>query len=383
MTLPGKYLQLFLATWRPHPGSAYGVTDCRRFLVMLVFWPVFLSLVLVNSTCLLLDHLFFPRFRRVPVIEPVFVVGVPRSGTTFMHRLLALDDERFTTTALWELLFAPSILQRRVWMALARVDGMLGGPCRRLLLWLERRMLGRLDDVHKTGLLAPEEDYLALAPVLGCFLLILPFGDPSLWRLAYFDQQLSAAEQERILGYYSRLVQRHLYVHGQHKTFLSKNPSFTPMMDGLRRHFPDARFIGCVRNPARSVPSQISAILVGARLFSARVDSDWWREGLSEMLRYYYRRLLADLPAMAPHQARLVSLESIADCPLEGIQSLYRQFGLLMHRDYRARLVIENEKARAYRSGHGYSSKSLGVCEAHLAQRFDFVFDALSYPRPG
>lgn len=383
MTLPGKYLQLFLASWRPRGGSAYQVTDIRRILVMLLFWPLFLTLVLVNGTCLLLDNLLFPRFRRVPVIEPVFVVGVPRSGTTFMHRLLALDDDRFTTTALWELLFAPSILQRRLWMLLASLDALLGGPCRRLLSWVERRLLGALDDVHKTGLLDPEEDYLALAPVLGCFLLILPFGDPSLWRLAYFDRDVPQAEQDRVLAYYHRLVQRHLYVHGQHKTFLSKNPSFTPMMSALQRHFPDARFIGCVRNPARAVPSQISAILVGARLFSARVDSDWWRDGLSDMLCYYYRRLLAELPAMPAERARLVPLESIADCPLEGIEALYRQFGFLMHRDYRARLVIEDEKARAWRSSHGYSSASLGISEQRLALRFGFVFEALSYPRPG
>lgn len=106
------YGRLFVRSWCPDYGGTLKGVSPRRWLVMALFWPLFALLQAINGAGLLLDYLLFPDFRRVRVREPLFVVGVPRSGTTFLHRLLAGDRERFTTTALWELIFAPSITQR-------------------------------------------------------------------------------------------------------------------------------------------------------------------------------------------------------------------------------------------------------------------------------
>ena len=42
---------------------------------------------------------------QVAITEPIFVLGLPRTGTTFLHRLLSLDTARFRAPLLWELLF--------------------------------------------------------------------------------------------------------------------------------------------------------------------------------------------------------------------------------------------------------------------------------------
>ncbi|HCI11104.1 MAG TPA: sulfotransferase, partial [Alcanivorax sp.] len=188
------YGRLFVRSWCPDYGGTLKGVSPRRWLVMALFWPLFALLQAINGAGLLLDYLLFPDFRRVRVREPLFVVGVPRSGTTFLHRLLAGDRERFTTTALWELIFAPSITQRFFWRGVGRLDALVGAPLSRLFFRLERWVLGGLDDVHQTGLRDPEEDYLALLPVLGCFLLVLAVPDPALWRLTYADRDLPAAE---------------------------------------------------------------------------------------------------------------------------------------------------------------------------------------------
>jgi hypothetical protein len=43
-----------------------------------------------------------PNALKVPVREPVFVTGLPRTGTTFLHRLLSLDPQT-RAPLLWEL----------------------------------------------------------------------------------------------------------------------------------------------------------------------------------------------------------------------------------------------------------------------------------------
>jgi hypothetical protein len=378
-----RQLAVLLVTgWRPGPASA-GRWSLYRSLVLAGLWPLFLLIQAINWAGLLLDELLFADYRRVRVREPLFIIGVPRSGTTFLHRLIAGDEKRFTTTTLWECLFAPSITQRYIWTAVARLDGWLGRPLGRALSWLERRVLGGLDDIHKTGLTAPEEDYLALMPVLGCFLIVLAFPHQGFWRLCYFDRELSPAEQDRLLDFYHRLVQRHLWFHGVHRTFLSKNPSFTPMLEGLARRFPDACFVGCLRNPTAAVPSQVNSMMVGARLLDRQADTAWWRDRLSAMLVFYYRHLLDALPALAEQRRQLVTMEELVADPQAVVESLYRRFGWRPGAAALESLRRQAEAAKGYRSGHQYSLEGLAITAGDLNRDFGFVYDHFGFPRPG
>ncbi|MFT6599708.1 MAG: hypothetical protein ACJATD_000543 [Alloalcanivorax sp.] len=376
------YARLFVRSWCPDYGGTLKGVSPRRWLVMALFWPLFGLLQAINGAGLLLDYLLFPDFRRVRVREPLFVVGVPRSGTTFLHRLLAGDRERFTTTALWELIFAPSISQRCFWRGVGRLDALVGAPLARLFFRLERRVLGGLDDVHQTGLRDPEEDYLALLPVLGCFLLVLAVPDPALWRLTFADRDLPVAEKRRLMAAYRRFVQRHLYFHGEHRTFLSKNPSFTPFMATLADAFPDARFIGCLRNPTAAVPSQINSIVIGGKLFDGRDTADYWREGFLAMLDYYYRHLLEQLDGLPEGRGALSVMENLAAAPGETVSEFYRTFDWTPSPAYRAFLEGEDRRAAGYRSGHRYSLENLGVDPGRLEGTFGWVYDRFGYPRP-
>ncbi|MBA4367501.1 MAG: hypothetical protein C0403_07665, partial [Desulfobacterium sp.] len=98
----------------------------KRIVFILTFPVWYFFLELINWTCLFLDEIFFPGYRRVAVLNPVFVVGFPRSGTTYLHRLLNSDYEQFTSLKLWEILFAPSILQKKFFRILGKIDRMIG-----------------------------------------------------------------------------------------------------------------------------------------------------------------------------------------------------------------------------------------------------------------
>ena len=381
MAVMMRYLRFFLKGWAPDYQGAVRGLSLQRLLVMALFWPVFVLVQGINAIGLMLDHVLFPGFRRVAIREPLFVVGVPRSGTTFLHRLLAMD-ERFTTTALWELLFAPSIIQRYFWTFLSRLDRLVGHPFGALLRWTERKLLGGLDGVHKTGLLDPEEDYLGLIPVWGCFLMVLVVPVPELWRLTYLDRDGSEEQKARLMMAYRRFVQRHLFFHGQHKQLLSKNPSFTPWLDTLAKAFPDARFIGCLRNPSQSVPSQINSILIGARLFDGRDTTTYWRQGFLAMLDYYYQHLLCSLEQMTPHRQAISIMEVLSQQPADTVLQVYSRFGWEADSIFRQRLAEQDLKARGYQSGHHYSLENLGVDAATLNQTFGWVYDRFDFPRP-
>ena len=181
---------------------------------------------------------------------------------------------------------------------------------------------------------------------------------------------------------YRRFVQRHLYFHGEHKQLLSKNPSFTPWLETLSAAFPDARFIGCVRNPNQSVPSQINSILIGARIFDGRDTTGYWREGFVAMLDYYYRHLLTALASMETDRQALSVMEKLATEPGSTVLEFYAHFGWEAGEEFRARLAVQDRKARQYQSGHAYSLATLGVDTATLNETFGWVYERFGFPRP-
>ena len=121
-----------------------------------------------------------------------------RSGTTFLHRLLARDERNFTSMNTWEILFAPSITLRKVVRALAALDRRLGG---RLHGWLAagERYFQEDNVMHRIALWEPEEDqYLFLHIWSALIIWILSAILEEAMPYTYFDSQVPRAERERV-----------------------------------------------------------------------------------------------------------------------------------------------------------------------------------------
>ncbi|MDX1674162.1 MAG: sulfotransferase [Longimicrobiales bacterium] len=346
----------------------------------MVFIPVFLLVQTVHWVCLLLDDLLFPAYRRAEVEAPLFVVGIPRSGTTFLHRVLARDP-RFTTPRLWELVLAPSIVQRKAVRMLGRIDGWVGRPLGRLVRRMEGRLFRALDDVHPVTLDAPEEDYFALLPAFACFLLVLPFpGHPAVWELARFDE-LPEATRRRVMAFYRSILQRHVFVHGQ-RTVLSKNPSFSPMIRSLRQEFPDARFVFCVRDPLEAVPSLISSLRGGAAFFGWDPTAAEHTDRFLEMLRYYTEHALDTLPGWPAEVRAFVPMAELTEDVRRGVVALYERFGWTPTAGFRAALAEEHERSRRYTSGHRYALEEVGLTAGEIRARLHRMIRHFDYGAP-
>ena len=345
----------------------------RRVLVMLAFLPLFALVQGIHWIGFLLDDVLFRGWRRVQVREPLFVLGVPRSGTTKLHEVLAKDDQ-YTTFSTWECLFALSVTERRFWLGLSRIDALIGRPGARVLSWIERRIFAALDDVHAMSLTTPEEDYFALMPILSCFILALPFpGFEHLWRIGRFDQALPDAERQRILDFYEASLKKHLYVHGAHKRLLSKNAAFAPLAGSLAERFADARFIVCLRDPMQTVPSQLSSIAPGLAFFGVPPDSTTIRDRFLDQLAFYYSNLDALARSQPPERCVTIGLPQLKAGLATTLTAAYARLGLPL--DDRFAQVLEGEaiSARRYRSEHSYTLEQFGLDPARIATRFAFA----------
>ncbi|MEO1079157.1 MAG: sulfotransferase [Pseudomonadota bacterium] len=349
----------------------------RRALFLLLF-PLFLFLQLFHIACLGLDHLFFPTFRTTKLRSPVFVVGVPRSGTTFLHRELAQDPE-FTAPRTWELLFAPSLCQRYVLRALGRLDHMLGAPLARTSRALFSGRMSGVNEVHPVGLGAAEEDYLALLPCGGCFFAAMAFpGSDRFHGLAGLDG-LSPVKRTRILDHYHALLQRQVFFHGN-KQLLSKNAAFAAWTPFIAARYPDATILMCIRDPATALASQLSSLQAARDAFGTYPHpadlerrfrdyyEDWWQalvRGIDDLdpaplvieqewlrhnrvpaLALIYSRLKRELPAVVSGRGASTSRSDggatppsrepewlIGDDLVAGMQAAYAQLREAAHQE--------------------------------------------------
>jgi len=288
----GLHLTWFVRSLCPggHPGAPL---SWRRVLFLLAF-PFFVAVQLVHWLGFLLDACLFPGYRKIRVEAPLFITGIPRSGTTFVHRTLSADP-RFIRFRTWEAVLAPSITERKLLGGLARIDRALGRPLRRSLEFLIRRASGDFDAVHEVGLGAPEEDYLALLPAGGCFLLLLAFPfAPALRDLATFED-MPAIHRERLLDCYERCLQKRLFGRPEGARLLSKNAAFGSWVPELARRFPGARFILCVREPATALSSQLSSLNGARTAFGTDPDGGFTAELFADIFAHNYRSLATTL----------------------------------------------------------------------------------------
>jgi len=84
----------------------------RHFVFFLFVILFFMTHSFFTVTTLFFDYIFLPKFRKVKVKQPVFIIGHPRSGTTFIHHLFTQTDEMAAFTT-WQLLF-PAITARGI-----------------------------------------------------------------------------------------------------------------------------------------------------------------------------------------------------------------------------------------------------------------------------
>ncbi len=124
-------------------------------LALIPLWAAF------NAIFMLLDYVCTPLFQKAEIKQPVFIVGNARSGTTFFHRLLCGDEERFTYFRMWELLF-PSVIQKKIVRGSFGLFERLFPKAFHALVEWEAGLFPELSKQHPIGINKPEEDELIL-----------------------------------------------------------------------------------------------------------------------------------------------------------------------------------------------------------------------------
>jgi hypothetical protein len=356
----------------------------QRLIILAVFLLILVPVFLLSTAAgWLLDKALFPGYRRQEVRQPVFIIGNPRSGTTFLHRLLARDEATFNTIMTWELSFAPTISQRRLYGLIGRIDRVIGRPLGRLVDAVNRRTLQR-GEVHPMGLFKAEEDDLILLYawnstfILGVF----PYPDEVLPTILPFDRL--PEKREHVMRFYEGCLRRHLYAHGAgEKHFLSKNPVFSSRVDALCETFPDAKFIYLVRNPLDVLGSLASYMRMVWKDFQGAESPFPHDDWVWEAVRTWYRYTLDWLDQAPPENHIIVRFDDMVADPRKTVTAIYEHFGFDLDAAFDAVLKEQTIKARQYRSQHDYSLEGTGFTRERIVAEYGDLFDRFGFDRGG
>ncbi len=339
----------------------------KRIPLFLFVWTLFSLLNLVHVLGHLADEVLFSNYKSTAIKKPVFILGIPRSGTTYLQRLLS-HEKKFTTFTTWEALLAPSVTEKYLYCAI----GWLMRPFNVLLKLIRVKILRRMDAIHKLGLQEPEEDFLLLLPVLGCLLpVFLCPNSAHYWKLGQFDKNIPAWHKKLILDFYRHCLQKHIYFHGAEKRLLSKNPSFTSWSESLLAFFPDAQLIACTRSPQEAVPSQLSAMGPAMNILGSGLLSQNTRNKLIDLLYNYYfqlgnieRNKSVYLLSMTALQKNLkVTLLDILNFLIFQPSSGFMQT-----------LDQADKNSRSYKSSHVYDPALFSLSENLITEKFHDVW---------
>ncbi len=291
---------------------------------------------------------------------PIIITGLPRSGSSFFHRLLLSD---------------PAAVAPRVWQTIhpypdphARHDRRLVRVERQLRHFA--RFAPALRNVHPLTANSPQECTEITAQVFQSLRFETIYDVPS--------YKAWLAEHGHLAAYrFHRRFLQHLQHQGQRGRWVLKCPDHVFALPALRAAYPDARLVFLHRDPLHVLPSvaQLTEILRGP--FTRRLDrrsigrmvvEDWVR-GAALMVAE------ARAPTFPAAQVLHLRYRDVVQRPIETAERLYRHFGLRLTEA--ARTAMQQMIAAAPRGGYAenhYSFAAHGIDPEELRERFaDYV----------
>lgn len=296
-----------------------------------------------------------PEIAAQEITAPLVVIGLPRSGTTFLHALLAQDPAARSPLA-WQIsdLSTPP-----------RQESLDTDPRIAAVDAAQARLPEDFRRMHLVGAKLPDECNA---------ITMLGFASPN------FDVGLDVPSYMRwyrdadVRSAYAthRHVLQHLQAFTDGAHWVLKSPPHMFHMAALLDTYPDARIVWPHRDPAETMPSQASLYATIRRWTYPAVDQqavgreqmELWAGALESAMAF--REEYADESRFTD-----VSYDALISRPLETVQAIYRHFAMdLSAAAEQAMRTFLAEKPQDSHGTHRYTLEEAGLTRSAVHQRF-------------
>jgi hypothetical protein len=312
----------------------------------------------MNLLRLRAEEIRTPTILRQRIDRPIFITGLPRSGTTFLHRLL-LADPANRAPMVWETIYPyPPIdsADRRI----ANVSSQLK---------MFERLAPEFRGLHPLFATSPQECSEITAHVFRSLRFDTTYDIPS------YRAWLDAAGHVPAYRFHKRFLQHLQYQDipigmqdgpaGRHGggPWVLKCPDHVFALDAIRTVYPDARLVFVHRDPVNVLLSVAKLTEVIRRPFTRSLDpiaigrqeSARWHDGARRMIQ------AAKDPTYPTPICHVHHLDLITD-PLATVIGVYRHFGLALSSEGEASMAraIGRQRNGGY-APHAYRFEDHGL----------------------
>ena len=308
-------------------------------------------------------------FTRHPDIEdevvapPLFVVGIPRTGTTKLHRLLS-QDRRFLWMSFWESQF-PVPLDGETLESpdLRRSEG-------QKLVDMMVEAMPQLMAIHPMENEAADEEVMLMEHSF--FSAFNAYAEvPS------YMEWLDKEDQSPAYRYLHRMLQflqwqkRKRGITG--KRWVLKAPHHLLRMRVLLDTFPNAQVVLTHRDPVQSIPSLASFVHTLRCIYSEKADAASAGREWSDIMRraWTHTSQVRDETSQPDNTFLDVGFRQTVHDPIAVAEEIYRFTGLDLDDGTRSAMMgwIETD-AKQHQGSHSYNCDSFGLNEAGLRGAF-------------
>jgi hypothetical protein len=300
------------------------------------------------------DRQLYPNITRQEIREPLFIIGLPRSGTSVLHRLLSADPEH-RCPLMWEVR-SPSPPtgvdeKRRIQSATQNC---------KFFNWL----VPTFRYVHVVGAEVPQECVSLMTPTFLSDQFDAMYYVPS-YRAWFFRQDLRPAYE-----YHRRFLQ-HLQFRQAGRRWILKAPTHMFAMPALLSVYPDALFVQTHRTPVDAMASVSSLVTILRSAFSDAVDPfivcreaiDYWSETME--------KFLSERERLAGNRICDIQYDEIRREPIGAVRRIYEYFGwALSHEAERRMRVLVASQTERQSANHRYDLSQFGSSAGEVLSVF-------------
>lgn len=251
---------------------------------------------------------------------PVFVTGLPRSGTSITFEILA-QDPQFGSVRNWEMMFPYPPPERATYETDPRIE-----RCQNLVTqW--GRVTPTYRAMHEMGANIPNECILAYACTFLSEYLTALFQVPT------YYQYLAASDMTPVYRYYKRMLKM-LQWRNPRRHWLLKAPSHLGNLPVIFDVFPDARVVVTHRDPIKAFASNTD--LLGT-FYWMRSDQPFDASAFENLLTHEAVAARLNQVIDWTESGRIPAdrlfhfkYATMIEQPIEGIRQLYREAGLTL-----------------------------------------------------
>ncbi len=309
-----------------------------------------------------------PEIRDEPIERPIFLTGLPRSGTTYFQYLLDADPAmRFLRY--WEGQrpcppsgFEPASVAQRIAGCAAQKARAMGNE-----------LSAKIAQIHLSDADGPEECLGILDQTFA------NVGHYWTYRVpGYFERCLDAVDLRACYEHH-KLVLQLLQWRGARKRWVLKWPCHLVALQPILDVYPDASFIVTHRDPVQALASNCSLSAMLRRSTSVHVDLHEIGRQMKQMILVYLQQLVAFDKA---HGARLahVAYTTAVERPEAAVAQAFGKS--LPDDDGMTQSIVtwRRDNPPGKRGTHDYALEDYGLDASEVAAEYAFYSDRFGIP---